>query len=138
MERIWYSGGSIAASGTQKAENPIQLVRARTVTFTVRTTFNASATGDLRADVFFSPDGENWDTIVYTSFDIAVTAGGTVQRSVNVDPPEHGYLKMDLVNEDQTYAITNYKTWFSIQSNLPYPDWETLARGEITTKVEAD
>ena len=138
MEIRWFGGGTIAASGTVNAEVPVRLVRARTFTVTVGVTFGAQATGDARVDVYTSPNGVDWDTIVYTSFDLAVSAGEYIQRTVNIDPPEHGWISIRIVNEDASVAITNYKAWYSVSSHLQDIDWELIHRGEITTKTEVD
>lgn len=133
MEKTWFAGSSIAISGTIASGGAINLVRTRTVSITAKVKFHGSATGDVRVDLYYSPDGKNWDTVAYTTFDIAVSAGVNVQRTAIIDAPEHGYLEVRLVNEDATYATSEYRVWRSVQLWPPYVCWEHGARGEITT-----
>ena len=120
---------SIAASGTFRQEGDIPLIRARTLSITARITFHSSATKGATVYLYYSPDGTNWDTIAYTSFEITLTAGQTVQRTLPIDVPEHGYIKVHVTNDDSSYAATDLKCWYTIQSWMPKPMME---RGKIT------
>jgi hypothetical protein len=91
-------------------------------------TFGASINADATVDLFYSPDGSNWDTIAYTSWSIAYTAGATVQKTVNVDPPEHGFLKIKVTNGSSADVITAVQAWYSIQS---HPDGVVQEHGSI-------
>lgn len=121
---------SISASGSHNQAGDIPLVRARTLSITARCTFNASGTSDATVYIYYSPDGNNWDTIAYTSFNLTVDAGNAVQRTLPIDTPEHGYIKIKITNGDSTYTITNIKAWYSIQSFF-FP-------GEGKGKITAD
>lgn len=136
MEKAWFAGGNIAASGNAPSAGAINLVRARTVTITARVKFHGSATGDVRVEVFHSPNGNDWDTSAYATFDVSVSAGARVQKTAIIDPPEHGYLSVTLTNEDATYAVTDHKVWYTIQAWPKTPGWEKEGKGEITTPAE--
>ena len=116
MRTPWCNLGTIPANSSVWSTGSIPLVRARTVTFTARVLFDASATADVTMNVYFSPDGNNWDSVVYATIAITVSAGNTVQRTLLVDPPEHGYLRVELANGDQTYTATIARLWYTVQS----------------------
>lgn len=106
----------------------IPFIRARTLSISVRLTFHAAGTVDATCNLYYSPNGNNWDTIPYTTFLITVTAGAIIQRTVPIDIPEHGYMKAEVVNGDQTYAISAIQVWYTIQSWMPY---RGLEKGSI-------
>ena len=112
--------GNVPVSAIAWAKETIPLVRARTLSLTVRCTFGGSIDEDATVYLFYSPDGNNWDTIHYTSFVIAYTAGGTIQRTVIIDPPEHGYVWAKIQNGSSADTISNVKMWYTIQS------WEEI------------
>ena len=116
MRTPWCNLGSIPANGSVWSTGTIPLVRARTVTFTARVTFAAAADVDTTMNIYFSPDGNNWDTYRYATIAIPFTASATVQVTILVDPPEHGYLRVELANGDQTRAVTIAHLWYTIQS----------------------
>jgi hypothetical protein len=106
----------IPISGTGRAEQTIQLVRARTLSITVRLTFDAASDTDAVVNLYYSPDGNNWDTINFATFTITHTASTTKQRTAIIDPPEHGYIWVTVYNASQAKTFTNVKIWFTIQS----------------------
>lgn len=121
---------SIAASGRTQIPGSIPLVRARTLSVTARMTFGASIDADAVVEVYYSPDGNKWDTIVYTSFALAFTVGTTKQRTVSVDVPEHGHICIKVLNGSDADTLTDVICWYSIQS---WPDWPAQSRGLIET-----
>ena len=108
--------GSLAASTEQDVGSSISLVRARTLSVTLRCTFNAAATGNANLMVYYSPDGENFDTTEYGKFTVAVSAGNSRQESAYVIMPEHGFVKFAVKNNDATQTLTAIRVWYSIQS----------------------
>jgi hypothetical protein len=122
--------GSIAASGFSLLGGSIPLVRARTVSITIRETCGAAINADTTVSLFYSPDGNNWDTQLYTSFTLTFSAGATIQRTVIIDPPEHGYFAVQVTNGSAADVITNIKGWYSIQAWPPEP---SQSRGNIMT-----
>lgn len=120
MKKPAFYDASIAAAGTTQA-GVVRLIKTRTLSVTTRTTYNASATGALRVYLYYSPDGEHFDTVPYTYFDVTITAGATVQETKSVDMPEHGYIAFKLYNQDATYTTTENRLWYSIQK---YPNSE--------------
>lgn len=116
MRTPWCNLGSIPPSSSVWSTGTIPLVRARTVTFTGRVTFAAAADADVIMNIYFSPDGNNWDTTPYAVLAIPFTVSATIQRTAIVDPPEHGYLRVELANEDATRTVTIAHLWYTIQS----------------------
>ncbi|MFH1593724.1 MAG: hypothetical protein ABID09_03385 [Candidatus Omnitrophota bacterium] len=125
MRAPWCSLNTIPASGSVWSTSSIPLVRARTVSLTVRLTFGAQINDDTTAYVYYSPDGNNWDTIHYTSFVIAFTVSTTKQRTVLLDIPEHGYLMVKLTNGSDADTVTQPILWYTIQS------WEEIGAEAI-------
>jgi len=123
--------GSLAASGSQFLGGPIPLVRARTVSITVRETCGGAINANTAINVYYSPDGNNWDTQVYTTAAITFSAGNTIQRTVIIDPPEHGYFAVQITNGSAADVLTNIRGWYSIQAWPPEP---AQAKGDITSK----
>jgi hypothetical protein len=133
MEAPFGQINSLAASGSQFLGGVIPLVRARTLSLTIRETCGAGIDANTTVGLYYSPDGNKWDSIVYTSWEITYTAGSTIQRTVIIDPPEHGYLQVKITNGSQSDVLTNIKGWYSIQSwDTPTP--EVQRRGDITTR----
>lgn len=108
--------GTIPVSGTHWAEKTIPLVRARTLSITTRVDFPAAAASDAVVSLYYSPDGNNWDTIVYTTWNITVTASATVQRTCIIDCPEHGYIWVKVTNGSSAKTLISVKQWYTIQS----------------------
>ena len=106
--------GSLLPVSGKKRGRAIKCDLARTLLLTGRCTYNASGTLAMRVNLYFSPDGNNFDTVPYTYFDITITAGADVQRSVIVDPPENGYLVPEVENLDTAYTITNFIVWTNV------------------------
>jgi len=121
---------TVAASGRSQIPGSIPLVRARTLSITTRMTFGASIDADAVVEVYYSPDGERWDTLTYATQAVTFTAGGTVQKTFIVDPPEHGHMCIKVLNGSQADTITDVICWYSIQS---WPDWPAQSRGLIET-----
>ena len=116
MRIPWCQLGTIPAASSVWSKGSIPLVRARTVTLTARVTFAALANAAVTMNVYFSPDGNNWDTTPYAVLGIPFTVSATIQRTLLLDPPEHGYLRVELANGDQTRAVTIAMLWYTIQS----------------------
>jgi len=130
MKKPFFVVGLIPANGSYYSDTDIPLVRARTLSITARVKFHASATNNATVYLYYSPDGIHWDTIAYTSFDLTLSAGNYVQRTVPIDVPEHGYVKVQVANNDSSYPITEVQCWYTIQS------WDREpARGVITRDV---
>lgn len=128
MEKPWFLVPVVPISGSVVSPGDIAFVRARTVSVTVRCTFDSSGDTDATVYVYYSPDGSHWDTIAFTSFTLTVSAGNEVQRTVNIDFPEHGYGKIKVMNGDATYTITKVMAWYTVQSWQP---WRGLERGSL-------
>ena len=108
--------GLLGQGATVTAVGSIPLVRARTLTITSRMTFSAGSIADTTCNLYFSPDGQNWDTTPYAFIAIPFTASATIQRTLLVDPPEHGYILIQYVNTDAVGSVANVTTWYTIQS----------------------
>jgi len=125
MFKAWFVRASIPAGGIAWSPNDIPLVRARTVSITCRCTYAAGATGALKVNIYYSPNGKVWDTVPVDDFTVDLTAGSTVQKTYLAAVPEHGYLKVKLENQDTGNAVTNVRVWYSIQS------WEGVPKQEV-------
>lgn len=115
MKNPFFSIQEVAASGTIKTSS-FNLNYARTISVTVQIDCGAALDADTTVNVYYSPDGNNWDTINYTSFTLAFDAGNTVQRTVLIDTPEHGALILEIVNGSAADTLDNVYCWYSIQS----------------------
>ena len=100
-------------AGTKKLFGTLDVRFSRTASITLRGTYNASATSGLRVNVYYSPDGDNFDTIPYLYFDLDFTAGSTVQETHICDFPEHGQVLIEVENTDGTYSATNISVWLT-------------------------
>ena len=116
MRQPWFIESIIAISGTARSSGAISLVKARTLSITTRVTFNGSGTEDATVNLYYSPDGSNYDTTAFATWALTVDAGKTVQRTVVVDTPEHGFIYAAITNGDGSYTLTAAKMWYAIQS----------------------
>ncbi len=119
---------SVLPAGEERPATVVPLVRARGFSVTCRATFGAGNTGNVVANLYYSPDGVNFDTSPYASLTVPVTASESVQASAYVVVPEHGYIKITVSNEDASNDVNNVLVWFSIQS---YADGEVYSKGNI-------
>lgn len=86
----------------------------RTATFSARGTYNASATVGMTVNLYYSPDGEHYDTVPYSSFTVDLTAGSTIQESHIFDLPEHGFVHVKIANGDTTYTVTVVSLFYTV------------------------
>lgn len=103
------------ALSTEKAIGNLKLYPVKTFTVTTRVIYNGAATLAVRLNMYFSPDGKNYDTIPYAYYDIDFTAGGTVQESKIVDAPEQGNMGFSVENLDAGQAATSIKVWTNLE-----------------------
>lgn len=116
MRTPWFNVGNIPVSGVAWAPGSIPLVRARTLSITIRVRFDASHDTDAVVYVYYSPDGNNWDTLCLTSWGITFTAATTKQITKIIDVPEHGYIRYNITNKDASHTMSQLKSWYTIQS----------------------
>lgn len=128
MKTPWFKEGSIPASGTLRSPGDFALVRARSASVTIRLTFGASIDADTTVNVYYSPDGTNWDSVVFTSFVIAYTVSTTKQRTIALNVPEHGYMIISVVNGSSADTLTNIVAWYSVQS---WPTSGDIGKGAV-------
>ena len=128
MRTPWFNIGNLAIGGTVNSTSSIPLVRARTFSITLRMTFDAAADTDATVYAYYSPDGNNWDTINFATWAITFGVSATVQRTVIIDPPEHGYLRIAIYNSSQAQAISRISAWYTIQS------WDSVSAVVDTVK----
>ncbi len=121
---------TIAVSGREQIPGQIPLVRTRTLSITVRMTFGAAVDANATIELYYSPDGNMWDTLTYATQAVTYTAGAAVQKSFIVDPPEHGHIIVKVLNGSAADTITDIRGWYSIQS---WPNFGGDSRGLITT-----
>lgn len=135
MREPWFIKGLLGASGSVNSTGTIQLVKARTLSITVRATYGASIDADTTCYLYYSPDGKHRDTISFATFALDYSAGNTVQRTVVVDVPEHGYIDMTITNGSSADTMMNVLAWYSIQS---WGEEEQASRGSITKDTGED
>jgi outer membrane usher protein FimD/PapC len=115
MENPFCHIESLAVSGSQESSS-ITLNRTRSLSITVEATFGGSIDADLEIDVLYSPDGNRWDTIEYTSWAIPFTVSTTQRRTVLIEVPEHGHIKLNITNGSSADTVTDINIWKTIQS----------------------
>lgn len=120
----------IAASGTGLVPGVIPLVRARTLSITTRVTFDGSVDADTTVYIYYSPDGNRWDTLPLTSWAITFTISTTRQITKILDVPEHGHIQIKVTNESDAGALSDIVVWYSIQS---WAETKAQSRGLIET-----
>jgi len=106
----------VGASGICWTQSTIPLVRARTLSITTQCRFGGQIDADAVVYVFYSPDGDNWDTIALTSWAIAFTVSTVKQVTKVINVPEHGYIRVKIQNTSSADVITLVKFWYTIQS----------------------
>jgi len=105
------SSQSITAGGT--AEFTVDDTKTdgySAMVITVKATYNASATAGVRVRWLYSPDGTNFDTVEDAEDqgnyeDLSFAAGESRQRTVLI-PIFSPYVKVQIVNQDTSYAVT--------------------------------
>jgi hypothetical protein len=135
MEGTWDTIRTVPVSTTRVIGDIIELVRARTLSITARIDFETSCQDDATINLYYSADGNHWDTLPYATQDITASAGNTVQKTFIVDPPEHGYITGKIVNNSAADTLTNVKLWYSIQAWLHY---KRSSVGDISTQTMRD
>lgn len=120
----------IAASGTGLVPGVIPLVRARTLSITTRLTFGVGVDADTTVYVYYSPDGNRWDTLPLTSWGITFTASTTKQITKILDVPEHGHIQLKVTNGSDAGPLSDVIIWYSIQS---WAETKAQSRGLIET-----
>jgi len=120
----------IAASATGIVPGVIPLVRARTLSITTRLTFGAQIDADAVVKVYYSPDGNKWDTYVLTSWGITFDTSETEQITKIIDVPEHGHIQIKVTNGSDADTLTDVIVWYSIQS---WAETKAQSRGLIET-----
>jgi hypothetical protein len=103
----------IATSGEMEA-GTIDCRNLDKILITAKVTFNASGTIDATVKLLYSPDGKNYDTIVFGSLTVTKTTGESVQVSKLFDVPDTGWIKIVISNGDESYTITNIFCWASV------------------------
>lgn len=124
--------GTIPVSGLGWATGTIPLVRARTLSITTRLTFGGAIDADATVYVFYSPDGNNWDSESLTSWAITFTINATKQITKIIDVPEHGYIWTKVLNGSSADVLTNVKQWYTIQS---WDEVDAAMRMDLYKKV---
>lgn len=135
MEPPWFTQALIAVSGVVNSPGAIDLIRARSLSITVNVTFDGSVDADTDVELFYSADGNHWDTLAYASFAVTFTVSTTKQITKFFNVPEHGYMKVKVTNGSSAGTLTNLKAWYSLDS---YPDSEGKSHGDISTKLIED
>ena len=121
---------SLAVSASGFIPGVIPLVRARTLSITTRLTFGASIDADAVVYIYYSPDGNKWDTYCLTSWGITFDTSATEQITKILDVPEHGHIQIKVTNGSDADTLTDIVAWYSIQS---WAETDAQSRGLINT-----
>jgi len=116
---------SLALSGTLDG-GLIDCRNLSAISITGRAKFNSSGTGNLTVNVYYSPDGKNFDSTAFTTLTITCSAGNTVQASKIVSVPDTGFIKITIVNADATYSASDVALWASVAYQF-FEDKQTQA-----------
>jgi len=82
----------------------------RQLAVTARGRLDPAATASLRVHVRTSVDGGNWDDEDYTSFDLPLIAGRTVQKTQAISPDAR-MLKVIVENLDTAHDAHDIEVW---------------------------
>jgi len=115
---------SSLAGGATEQLGTIDVTRTRTMTATVRVTYDGAATGAVQLKYYHIPSGQKADTVPISTETIDLTAGATVQKTVFIAAPEDGELSFVLTNTDASHAATN------IDIFLTYSKWPEMLKLE--------
>jgi len=105
---------SIDAGGSAVSSS-IDVSGYRKATLTVKITYGDTATDGITVNLYTSPDGTNFDTVAYFTFDPNFSAGATVQQTKLVDGLLAKYIKVEVVNKDGA----NGQGSCNVKINLP-------------------
>ena len=98
------------ASTALKDCEAVDLRYVRYLAVTCQGRLHADATASLTAHVLTSVDGGKWDDEDFTSFELPVSAGVTVQKTQAVSP-DPSMLKVIVENLDTLYAASDVRVW---------------------------
>ena len=96
---------SLAASQKRRVGS-LDCRKIRTVSISCRVTYGV-ATSAVRINLYYSADGEHYDTVPFAYFDVDRTNSITCQETHIFDFPEHGYMDIEVYNQDSSVAATN-------------------------------
>jgi hypothetical protein len=103
----------LALSGTLEA-GLVNCRNLKSIVLSGRAKFHSSGTGNLTVNVYYSPDGNNFDTTAFSYLTLTCSAGNIVQASSIVTMPDTGFCKISISNADATYAATDIAVWVSV------------------------
>lgn len=104
---------SLPASATAQA-GLIDCRNLKAIALTGRATFDASATGNVTVCMFFSPDGVNYDTTAFSTLTLTCVQSGTVQKTAITEVPDTGWVRVNVINGDSSYAQTAVAVWAAV------------------------
>jgi hypothetical protein len=84
------------------------------VGITARATFNSSATGNVVASLYYSPDGKNYDTAAFETVTLTCVQGSAVQVTKLISVPDTGFVKIQVANADATYDAAGLMVWSAV------------------------
>lgn len=104
---------SITTLGTKESSHII-LDDMEMLVITAQIKYQSGADVSVLVRLKYMPKGGIFDTIPYTSFYLTYTADAQVKRSVPVDVPPIGYMKVELYNGDDI-ATGRGRVWYTAQ-----------------------
>ena len=108
---------SIPAGATAEL-GTFDVTKIRTLTCTVRVSYDAAASSGLQLKYYHVPTKNRKDTVPISTETIDFTAGQTVQKTLFIASPEEGQLSFTLENTDATKPATDINVW------LTYERWK--------------
>ena len=104
---------SIASLGTEESKH-ISLEGLEMIVITAEVDYESGADVSLHVRLRYLPKSGIFDTIAYTSFYLSYWAEHTVKRSVPIDVPPMGFMKVELYNGDDI-ATGRARVWWTGQ-----------------------
>ena len=104
---------TIAAGGTEESDQII-LENMEMLVIEAQVKYEAGADVSVQVKLKYLSESGIFDTIPYTSFYLTYSAGAEVKRSVPVDVPPLGSLKVELYNGDDQ-ATGRGRVWYTAQ-----------------------
>ena len=95
----------------------LDLSKVSALTITIRCTHNASATKPVLVHLVSGVDEMTFDSVDYATFEAHLLAGAESQKTVAITP-DIFLLKIQLENQDPTYAASDLGPGFPIVSSI--------------------
>jgi len=109
------------AAGSELPAGQFDCEIVRTAEVTIRATIPVNTEeAHLDINLYYSPDGVNYDTVPYTyrslleKDETTAPTNTTIQRTWIIDPIEHGWFKITVQNNAAGWNATNVSVWTNV------------------------